>query len=510
MRQYKKILIVNVFFDDFRRTTGCPLRVPSGSGHLFLAGAFNPATTEVKVYSEQTEGYLLDPNLLGWPDMLVLTGLTSGLDRMFHLAAYAKTLNPAVVTVAGGPPVRALPHFSAGYFDHVCVGDVEELREVAVAHWGEDVVQPRGDLFPRFDLARPGTRVGYVESSRYCNFRCAFCSLTAEGRHYHKYDVDHVRRQIEATGKRQIVFLDNNFYGNDRNYFLERVEMLSDLRRRGTIDGWSALVAGDFFAREANIELIARAGCLAIFTGVESFDSAQLAAHNKKQNKTLQQVDTIRNCLEHGILFQYGIMLDPSSRRIADLEQEIEFILSTPELPFPAYFTLPIPLPGTPYFHDCNARGLILPELGLREFVGVSLLLRPLDELDAAIGFARRIASLRGWRPQVLRHMARFSVRYRRRLTAFQHLIAATNAVVAMLPGVATSPLKPQRHFSPLTFYGPTESPDPAYRPVISVDPAFEHHFHPTMITDRAGQITAELEEDLLPNGTDLRSRAYG
>ena len=111
----------------FRRTGGSPLRIPRGSGHVFLAGAFNPKTTEIKLHSEQTDGYLADRALLGWPDMLVLTGLTSGLDRMLHLAAYAKTLNPRVVTVAGGPAIRALPRFAASRFDHSCLGDVEEL-----------------------------------------------------------------------------------------------------------------------------------------------------------------------------------------------------------------------------------------------------------------------------------------------------------------------------------------------------------------------------------------------
>ncbi len=52
----KKILIVNAFFDDYRRTPGSPWRIPRGSGPVFLAGAFNPVTTEVRLYSEQTDG----------------------------------------------------------------------------------------------------------------------------------------------------------------------------------------------------------------------------------------------------------------------------------------------------------------------------------------------------------------------------------------------------------------------------------------------------------------------
>src|SRR5262249_46352727 len=126
-----RALVVNVLFDEYRRTRGSPFRVPRGSGHVHLAGAFEPRAVDVRVYSEQVSGCLRAARLLAWPDMLVLTGLTSGFDRMLHLAAYARTLNPRVVVVAGGPAVRALPDASRRFFDRACLGDVEELREVA-------------------------------------------------------------------------------------------------------------------------------------------------------------------------------------------------------------------------------------------------------------------------------------------------------------------------------------------------------------------------------------------
>ena len=34
----------------------------------------------------------------------------------------------------------------------------------------------------------------------------------------------------------------------------------------------------------------------------------------------------IRNCLEKGVAFAYGIMLDPITRDISDLRSEIEFM----------------------------------------------------------------------------------------------------------------------------------------------------------------------------------------
>lgn len=103
------------------------------------------------------------------------------------------------------------------------------------------------EMFPRFDLVHGLDRIGYVESSRYCNFRCSFCAPTGEGRPYQPYDLNYIRRQILAIGRRQtVLFIDNNFYGNDRDFFAARLALLTDLRARGELGEWSALVTGDF------------------------------------------------------------------------------------------------------------------------------------------------------------------------------------------------------------------------------------------------------------------------
>ncbi|MEE8505505.1 MAG: hypothetical protein V3S40_04695, partial [Kiloniellales bacterium] len=85
--------------DEYQRTGGSPYRVPRAMGPVYLAGAFSSALCDVRLYNEQFSGVLDDVRLLGWPDMLVLTGLTSSYDRMLQLTAYARTLNPKVVVV---------------------------------------------------------------------------------------------------------------------------------------------------------------------------------------------------------------------------------------------------------------------------------------------------------------------------------------------------------------------------------------------------------------------------
>src|SRR5262245_58202239 len=162
----KRVLIVNCFFDDSHRPLRRTHKIPHAMGPAFLAGAFAPACWEIRLHDELTSGPLEDEALLGWPDLLVLTGLTNAFDRFRHLTAYARTKNPKVVVVAGGPAIRALPNLARRFLDYSCHGDVEQLRDVVADAFGAASVAER--LVPRVDLASWTGAFGYVETSRYC------------------------------------------------------------------------------------------------------------------------------------------------------------------------------------------------------------------------------------------------------------------------------------------------------------------------------------------------------
>ncbi len=496
-RRRRRVLIVNAFLDEYRRTRGSPFRVPRAMGPIHLAGAFAPDLWDIRLYNEQYSGLLDDPRLLGWPDMLVLTGVTSSFDRMKQLTAYARTLNERVVVAAGGPPVRALPMLSASIFDYACTGEVEELRDVVREAFGPPYASAA--MEPRQDLPYGGGMFGYVESSRNCNFRCSFCSLTGEGAVYRTYDLDMVRRQIEVVGRKQICFIDNNFYGNDREAFLAKVELCRELYEAGRIRGWSCLVTGDFFARPENLELVRRAGCKALFSGIESFDAETLKSYNKKQNAIVPQLEMITRCLEAGIVFTYGVMLDPTTRHVAELRAEIDFILSRPEITVPAYFTLAIPLLGTPYFHQCLESGAFFPNTWLRNLDGVTLAMRPLDPLDEVLEFVRGLPSLRGYRRRVLRHCLGFARRYHGVLEPLQLYASLLAAALISTEFLASSPGRRQTGRPRQTYFGPTEVLDPCYTPVIPVAARYADHFAPTLVTDETGGLHPALADDLAP-----------
>jgi hypothetical protein len=511
-RSRKKILVVNAYFDDARKPTRRPTTVLKAMGPPFLAGAFERSMCEVKLYDEQSSGPLENPDLLGWPDMLVLTGLTAGFDRMLHLTAYARTLNSRVLVVAGGPAIRLLHDYSKNFFDYCCKGDVEEMLEVIEDAFGKEYVDPA--MRPRYDLAYWIRSFGHVEATRNCNFNCSFCSLTAERNSYLKLDLAQLRRQIEACGKRKfMLFIDNNFYGNDRNHFLARLSLIKEMRHKGWFSGFGAMVTSDFFLIPENLQLAREAGCEALFCGVESFDAESLRRFNKPQNTVIPQIQMFRECLDAGILLVYGLIADVNMRSLREIQEELRFVTSCSEITLPTFVVLPIPFPGTPIFREAAAKGEILPNTNLRDLDGTTLCVRPLDPIGEVTDFVRGLQSLRGHRIHALTHAFGFLRRYHRPLNMRQLAISfARDLSLAGVPldfRAGKAPLSTilGRRGRPRTHVSTTEILDATYTPAFPVAYRYKDYFKPTKITDAAGNLVEDLADQLLgPDGSKLHS----
>jgi hypothetical protein len=465
-------------------------------GPAFLAGGLNAALWDVRLYNEMSDGPLEDPRLLAWPDLVVLTGLTTALDRMRHVTAYVRTLAPRALVVGGGHAVRAFPRFCRTFLDVACLGDVEEIREVVAGEFGARYASD--EVVPRFDLAHWTHGIGYAESSRYCNFRCSFCTLTAEGRRYAPYPVAALKRQFAALGRRNsLVFLDNNFYGSDRHSFSARLECIREAHAAGHFNRWSALVTGDFFLRPENLAAVHEAGCRALFCGVESFDANWNAQQNKRQNGVRPQTEIIRECLEAGVVFLYGLMLDFTTRRISELDAELDLILSHPEVTLPAYLSLPIPLPGTPFFYRCLDAALILPHTRVRDLDPTTISLRPLDPLPEVARFADRLQNMAGYRTRIARHTAGFVRRYWRHLGPGLMPFAIASAALLCAPLAVSGARRLGARSPPRTFVSTTECLDDFYRPAFTVASRFQSYFTPLMLTDERGQPAEEVAADV-------------
>jgi hypothetical protein len=294
-----------------------------------------------------------------------------------------------------------------------------------------------------------------------------------------------------------MTFLDNNFYGNDRASFEARVSLTSELQQTGQFDGWVALVTSDFFAKQANLDLARGAGCVALFSGVESFDLAWTASQNKHQNGLRPPGDNIRACLNSGIVFLYGLMLDFTTRPLADLNAEVDFILSQPDLTLPGYLSVPIPIPRTPFFYQCLDRGMILPGTRVRDLDSTTISLRPLGSLAETARFVRDLQSLRGRRLAVLRHSAGFVRKYRGTLTPHQYAIALTSSALIVAPLLASLPRRFGRSVGPRTHISGSERLDPFYRPKLRVHRRYESYFEPTRMIAADGSVADVVAADV-------------
>ena len=496
----KRVLIVNCYFPEIREPVRLINEIPNALAPVLLAGFFSPGHCEIRLHNEVSAGFLevYAPDLLAWPDLVVFTGLTAAFDRMLHLTAYMRTLRPRIVTVAGGPAIRALPGYARRFFDYVCAGDAEEIREVIRDALGAEYLAE--EPTPRYDLAGwIGRRMGYAESSRNCNFRCSYCSVTADGRPYVAGNLDDLRRQIVAMRRREVIcFQDNQFYGTDRRFFLDRMGLLKELRRAGYFKYWHAFVADTFLWDDHNLALARDAGCFSLFVGVESFDEVWLRRMNKTQNTAHSQAKLIKKCLDAGILFQYGLVFDPTTRRVADMHRELAYICGDPDLPAPNFIFMAIPFPATPFFRDRASRGLILPGTKVRDLEGSTLSLRPLDSIDEVARFISTTKNLRGYAARHLQRQARFLWRYRKALSPAQSVVSSAIAMSILAPAAVSNPGTLLVRQLPRTHVSTTDRLDAVYQPVRRVATQYADYFRPTLITDAGGCLNEALTDDLL------------
>ena len=505
----KKILIINLYFPEMREPIKRRNEVPDALAPVLLGGFFSEEHCEVKLYNEVHSGFVevFKPELLSWPDMIVMTGLTATFDRLLQVSAYAKTANPAVITVAGGHAVRCLPHYSEHFFDYSCTGDVEQIKDVIRDTFGPSYIS--AEFRPRYDLAYWIKRLGYAESTRNCNFKCSFCSLTGVGLKYDAQSLDYLEDQMEAMGKRPIFFFnDNQLLGDGKASFRDRIERVQERREAGQFKYWSGFVTDTFFWDEENIRLARDTGCLSVFVGVESFDDSMwLKSVNKKQNSRINQVDLIRRCLEGGIIFQYGLVYDPTIQTLEQMYHQLDLICDHPEIPAPNFIFMAIPFPGTPFFQDRFEKGLILPNTKMRDLEGSTLSLKPIDPIDDVVHFVRNGRNFRGYRARFLKHQLKFLWHYRRDLGRDHMLLSSLTAAAILAPGSFSSPGAMFMRKGPRTNVSTTERLDAVYTPSLPVDAHYEDWFKPTRITLENGELNPLLEEDAMATRYKSRSR---
>lgn len=501
-----KVLLINAYFDPWLSSTPTRLFVPRAMAPYYLAGYFDAERVDIKVHDEAYHGTLMVKKIFQWPDIVVITGLTAMFDRARQLAAYFRHWRPGVKIILGGPIPRALPGISRQVFDQVLFSDVGDISNAIDDMLGSEYRAKSNT--PRYDLTGYSFGLGSIETSTYCNFTCSFCSLTGEQRPYKPHSLEMIEQQLVSVGKKTaLMVLDNNFYGNNRRNFIQRTELIGSYWRRGAFKGWGALVTGDFFKHEKNLELVAKNGCRALFSGVESLESEMLKHFNKRQSLSSDPRSLALLCAKYGIAFEYGMIVDFGQQRMAEIEKQLDYLLSDPDIPLPSLLSMTIPILGTPYFDQSMADKRLLPNLRLSDMDGQKLVEWPLEPIDQVARFVRDMLFLRGRKMALLRHTAGHFWRRKEAFRWEQLLFNSLRPWHQYNPKIGIGNLGQmltELREKPLTFNAMNESLRQAYQPRWHLPSKFAEDFQPLLVTDTEGNASEIMQVE-----SDMRAKLH-
>lgn len=430
-------------------------------------------------------------------DLLFLSCMHSDFDRARQISHYWR--RRGAKTVLGGTFASSYPTLCQPYFDAVAIGDPEGAIRIIYQDFCSGALQPiyvstdydgARVATPRFDLvADQSVHALCLEATRGCPFTCEFCVLTGLGTRHHTRSVKAVVRDI-AQGQamlrgrqsrflRRIVgFCDNNI-GGDLVYLRELCEALTPLKLQ-----WYGAATFNVVANRDLVRVLARAGCKALFVGLESFNPTTLDAMQKHQNVLHKIRVTIDNCRDHGILIVSGLMVSPLTDDVAYIKRIPQYLAEC-GLHMPTFICFESPIPGTPHFlrlaHAANS--LFLPNALLRDFSGYTLVVRPgsnsVDEfLDAYRATVQEVYGARNKVRKLADDLPRFAKRG-----------AWLPAIIDTLDVCATS-LIPAASRS---YIAGTDTPPPEQVPFTPEDFESEEQrrliMTPWQVTDRDGRV---------------------
>ncbi len=170
--------------------------------------------------------------------------------------------------------------------------------------------------------------------------------------------------------------------------------------------------------------------------------------------------------------------------------------MRTPEITLPCFLSLPIPFPGTPFFWECVENRRLLPNTRVRDLNGTVLSLKPLESIARVQPFIAATQTMHGYRKRILSHTFNFYRRYRKVLTTPQMRLCLMNSGLLFAHEFLTAPGWIGRTHK-RTYVSGSERLDKVYQPTFRIKPRYQHHFVPTMLTDRNGEIAVDLQDDI-------------
>ncbi|MBR1931852.1 MAG: radical SAM protein [Lachnospiraceae bacterium] len=294
-----------------------------------------PMDTDIKLHMAPPLGLLTIASLLrhehkvvleneniqpiNYEDKPEIVGISVTVDTLPKAIAIAKRFREkGSIVVAGGIHITtATELIPDNCFDALSVGAaegtwphiIEDYQQGCLKYiyrcekklTGSDIISPAYDFVKKNEYLY----CNVVHTSRGCPFRCDFCYNSTKEHQYINREISDVIADIQMTGSKHIMFIDDNFAGNPQ-WTREFLEAIKPLRLK-----WNAAVSINAAYDSELLDLMKASGCQSLFIGFESINPHSIQDVHKLQNHTDNYEKAIREIHKRGIMinasFVFGL-----------------------------------------------------------------------------------------------------------------------------------------------------------------------------------------------------------
>lgn len=324
---------------------------------LYALEALFQGRCETTVIDEQVDALPLDLDA----DLVCVTATTPQIPRSYAMARHFRARG--IRTAIGGVHATALPDECGRHFDAVCVGEAEGYIDDLLADLGRGQLKPRYvnrssvslDRVPFYRYEIGGGKYlpfHVINYSRGCTFKCDFCSIQATLGSFRTRPVDHVIRQIESVGSRNIWFPDATLTAQPQKA-RELFRALIPLKIR-----WLGQITLNIAKDPEMLDLLAESGCWLVGIGFDSLNRLNLRTARKVQNRVDEYARVIRELHSRKIAIEGNFVFGFDEDHDDVFDATADFVLEH-GVDLPEFYNL-TPYPDTALYQRMLAEGRIV------------------------------------------------------------------------------------------------------------------------------------------------------